>query len=506
MNSCSRLRAASTGAAVALMSLVGGAAVVHASTSAPTSAGRIVFASVGGSSEAPSHLYVMRADGAQVRRLPDDSCAQNEPQWSPDGQKVVFRRCGAIATLNADGSDLRQLTHPPSGGGDSSPSWSPNGAQIVFSTNRTTDPTDLNAEIYVMDADGSNQRELIGPTATPDLNDKNYAPAWSPDGRDIAFINRPSVGNNASIWLVHPDGTGLRQAVGGSVFTFAPAWSPDSKTLAFEGETQDQADGCRNQVLTVEVPPPNSTVAERSDAEQLTHAPGCNTDPAWSPDGSSLAFHSTRDNGDEIYSMTSDGSGQRRLTSDAVHGFGPSWAADPQSPPTTTTSTTTTPSSTSASQPSTTTSTTLPTATTSTTSAFASTSTTARSRTISVSSPTGPPGASIQVTADGYLPGSAARIILHSDPVTLASLTATNSGVVQATVTIPKDVPVGAHSVEVLGLASDGSPLSQSTPFTVMPATARPLPRTGASSARLVLWSVFLICVGIAAVRSAVRR
>ena len=103
------------------------------------------------------------------------------PAWSPDGRKLAFvsRRDGnsEIYVMNADGSEQGNLTQHPAS--DSHPSWSPDGRKLAFVSRR-----DGNSEIYVMNADGSGLRNVTR-APSDDLD-----PAWSPDGRAIAFVHR----------------------------------------------------------------------------------------------------------------------------------------------------------------------------------------------------------------------------------------------------------------------------------------------------------------------------
>ena len=110
------------------------------------------------------------------------------PAWSPDGRKLAFvsGRDGnaEIYVMNADGSAQENLTRQPAS--DSHPSWSRDGRRIVFVSRR-----DGNSEIYVMNADGSGLRNL---TRTPS---SDLDPAWSPDGRAIAFVQKNACADRA---------------------------------------------------------------------------------------------------------------------------------------------------------------------------------------------------------------------------------------------------------------------------------------------------------------------
>src|SRR5712692_11221796 len=112
--------------------------------------GRIAFTSDG-------VLYTINADGTNQLQLTSNG-SNHSPAWSPDGTKIAFNRLGphdttnAIYLVNADGSGLQKISLPPAG--DADPTWSPDGTKIAFVSGNN------NADIFVMNADGSNRVNL----------------------------------------------------------------------------------------------------------------------------------------------------------------------------------------------------------------------------------------------------------------------------------------------------------------------------------------------------------
>lgn len=209
--------------------------------------------------------------------------------------RIAFDNYDEVWTIEADGTNLQQLTSAP--GHQFDPSWSPDGTRIAY---RSDDG--VTSEIWLMNADGSDQRKLTD----------GFSPAWSPDGSLIAFAGPK--GTTGIITLIRSDGTGLRtlpDTEGGEY----PSWSPDGTQIAFNSNLSGdhvmyiaQADG--------------STVVDLS-------AVGEGWQVAWSPDGSLILFTSHRDHPDnytDVYVMRTDGSDIRRLTD--LRAYTPAWSPD----------------------------------------------------------------------------------------------------------------------------------------------------------------------------------
>ena len=195
-----------------------------------------------------------------------------------------------IFTMNADGSNRKQLTHFPSDGGAGEPAWSPDGKQIVFAN--YTGATTLGSYLYVMNADGSNMQPL------KKLQNKSPKyligsdPTWSPDGTKIAYevcLDCEAFGGNYEIMTVEIageeyDSTQVRQLTHNMASDESPTWSPDGKKIVFSSDrdyyTADTL-RWRKDLYMVN--------ADSTDLQRLTRT-GNATLPKWCPDGSRIAY------------------------------------------------------------------------------------------------------------------------------------------------------------------------------------------------------------------------
>ncbi len=238
-----------------------------------------------------------------------------------------------IYVMNPDGSSQTNLSNNT--GWDSFPCWSPDGTQIAFVTTRNG-----NGEIYIMDADGSSQTNL---TSHPE---DDWFPCWSPDGSKIAFMTDREGGGlpiltvepqiiltpfNIEIFVMNADGSGQQNLTNHSGWDGWPSWSPDGTKIAFQTDRDSVEDG-----IVIELVLPDSDLgdevyvmnADGSGQTNLTNSIGEDRYPSWSPNGAKILFQSTRDENVEIYTMNPDGSGQSRLTNNSALDDYPSWSPD----------------------------------------------------------------------------------------------------------------------------------------------------------------------------------
>ena len=166
---------------------------------------------------ARADLYAMNSDGTNPVRLTTAGMhnvrgTPTSPVWSPDGKWIAFasRNDGTnvraqIYVVAADGSNLRNISNQTTAF-DWSPTWSPDGLRIAFQSDRhapTTNNSCCVTSLYVMNADGTDVTRL-----TTGSNDK--LPRWSPDGSTIAFMSSRNGGIN-HIFAMNPDGSNVRQ-------------------------------------------------------------------------------------------------------------------------------------------------------------------------------------------------------------------------------------------------------------------------------------------------------
>jgi TolB protein len=208
-------------------------------------------------------LFLVGSDGSGLRRLSPRGVRDEDPEWSPDGRRIVFTRTGDLVdglgndiwVMNADGSGTRRLTRHPVL--DREATWSPDGRSIAWVRSWPAA-----VHVFVMNADGTRQHRLLRAKL------ETTSPAWSPDGRLLAVTGF----HTKKVYTVRPDGSAIVEVVRRADFDTEVDWAPDGARIAYSAESVVR-------VVTVR--------GGRSGAPRRIHS-GYAVD--WSPDGRRLAL------------------------------------------------------------------------------------------------------------------------------------------------------------------------------------------------------------------------
>jgi len=205
-----------------------------------------------------------------------------------------------IYLMDFDGRNGRQVTHHQSI--CLSPHFSPDGKKIAFTSYKGGNP-----DLYIKDLRTMEERRV---SHYPGLN---ISPAWSPDGQRLALTL--SKDGNPEIYTIRPDGSELLRLTNHPAIDVSPSWSPDGKKMAFVSNREGNP-----QIYTMDVNGQN--------VRRLTFDGTYNTHPAWSPRGDRIAFDALIDGNHNICTIQTDGSDFRILTANLNRCETPSWSPD----------------------------------------------------------------------------------------------------------------------------------------------------------------------------------
>jgi dipeptidyl aminopeptidase/acylaminoacyl peptidase len=244
--------------------------------------------------ECETDVAVRSADGS-MRTVESARGFDGMPSWSPDGRSLVWignrDEQNDVCVGDALGSGTTRLTDDPAL--DVLARWSPDGTSIAFSSDRDGDP-----ELFLMAPDGTDVRQLT-------RNDSaDWMGTWSPDGSQIAYV---SGADEQHLRVLAVDGSRDHQVVGATDEPWWPTWSPDGQRIAYESHG------------VIYIVPSTGGEPVRLAIPQIR----VTRFPAWSP-GSDIAFTSDGD----IYAVAEDGSDLRRLTETPTSESTPAWSPD----------------------------------------------------------------------------------------------------------------------------------------------------------------------------------
>lgn len=270
------------------------------------------------------HIYLDNSGQAysdQPVQLTFDAGDKTQPSWSPDGKKLAYVAPGDAATgldiwvANADGSAPVNVTNRK--GDDTDPSWSPDGKLIAFTNNGRSDGI---RQVYTVGVDGKNLTRIS-------FDQEEYMPVFTPDGENLAFVM--FVASHEVLYLRN-SGDEFKQfsrfdnveLLGRLGYVEHPAYSPDGSWLAYTRTESYQS--TRQNIYSVR------TASRGGDIARLTDD-NASREPAWSPDSRWIVFTSNRDGNLEVYIMSTNGQFQVNLSGAPGIDMQPDW--QPLPPP-----------------------------------------------------------------------------------------------------------------------------------------------------------------------------
>lgn len=217
-------------------------------------------------------------------------------------KNLTLTLCLSLAALFASG--ISHASEEKIGVMADHPSPSPSGQELVFSAD-----FDGPASLWISALDGSRLRKISPPSSTSIAND-DVAPAWSPDGRLIAYSSL--IGETSDIWIVQANGAYPLKLTANGAYNSSPAWSPDGRKIAFVSKNN----GTKN-IWTMN--------ADGTQPVKLVSSPGYQSDPSFSPAGDQIVFSKYENGASTLMIVNVNGTGLRALTTGTFKDWGPSW-------------------------------------------------------------------------------------------------------------------------------------------------------------------------------------
>jgi Tol biopolymer transport system component len=229
---------------------------------------------------------------------------------------LIIISLGAVCPYSPSGTHLCRQSPRTKPGPRAVPSPSPTLRALGKLAFAASPANGKPSDIFVINADGTGLANLTRSEGT------NYrSPAWSPDGKEIAFSSEGDQ-DARDIGVINVQSRALRNLTKSTGVDYDPAWSPDGQQIVFASERTDDSTGEYDDHYEIYVRGRDAEVAK------LTHNDSDDLEPVWSPDGTMIAHISKRDGNWEIYAMNADGSAQRNLSDNPADDQQPAWSPD----------------------------------------------------------------------------------------------------------------------------------------------------------------------------------
>lgn len=275
--------------------------------------GQIAFAST---RDGDAEIYVMDADGSDLRQLTHNDVDDHSPDWAPDGRRIVYvhetgRFNDDLHIVDTVTGAVRELTSWRSWL-ENDPAWSPDGKWIAFAS---AHPDADGGDVIALSVDGRRSRYV----AAQQENSTNIDPTWSPDGKRLAFIEYYDSYDMYTTSFCCNHGYKRKPLTNDAFQEWRPEWSPDGTKILFSRSVSSSV--FKHGLYTIS---PDGRLQGVVFEGPLDARSG-----TWSPDGKAIAFYAQGGLGYDIYRINADGTGLVRLTDETGSDQHPDWSPVP---------------------------------------------------------------------------------------------------------------------------------------------------------------------------------